>query len=592
MVSPRLAVALAILLVAGITLPIALHPKSPGAQGPATNNGWDRIDRLILSEASQSSRGGGYYYPIIPGSVVFLEKKAGVAEAAANYQVPGIAELDFASFIDGRVYVIEGYRLVFYNVSPSGGVARKEVNITGLARSLAPAAEVEVRIGNARGSAWIPPYVYPAGVIAGEDSVILLLRVTYSGVPPVGGDNGTVFYPDKVLVVVMDPGLRVRGHVLVDGYPIDARLSGDNLVLATWLPSMIHKAVPLVVHPSINLSIIDPGDVVVSGRPLGYVLAVSLNTTSMDYSAKAVLSDTGSLRLLLTRRGVLYLAMNVPGPEPSTRILALEASPSSVSLVGNTTLSGVVYSQWQLEPYGDYLVVVTGSGGRGSVSLYVLNATSLRIVSRLENISLPREEVHAVRIVGDKLFFVTFLHKDPLFAVSLRDPRSPVILGFLKAPGVDQYLHPLSGGLLLGVGREGSSLRISLYKLTDEGLIALDRYYLKDAYSPVLGAKGHLAFAYDDETGTVLLPVRLYTSYGPGGVAVFNITGERIEYKGLLAHSCADRVYVYHGVALTVHYWRAVYFYPLKAGSGGGGAPSCPGLMVWRLSSMESLWKG
>ncbi|MCE4619887.1 MAG: hypothetical protein F7C33_02565 [Desulfurococcales archaeon] len=90
-----------------------------------------------------------------------------------------------------------------------------------------------------------------------------------------------------------------------------------------------------------------------------------------------------------------------------------------------------------------------------------------------------------------------------------------------------------------------------------------------------------------------MLPVRLYYSFGPGGVAVFNVTGGSIEYRGLLGHGCADRVYVYHGLALTVHYWQTVYYYPLKAGSEvRGGASSCPGLMVWNLSSMEPLWKG
>ncbi|MCE4619886.1 MAG: beta-propeller domain-containing protein [Desulfurococcales archaeon] len=490
MVPSRLALVLAILIIVGISLSVALNHKSPETQSPTVTNGWDRIDHLILSEASKNGQRSGYYYPSMPGTIVFLDRKAVQPAATGNYQVAGVAELDFSSFINGRVYVIEGSKLVLYTVSTSGEVSKKEVNITSLSRRLAPAARIQVRIGGSTGSAIIPPSIYPAGVIAGEKSAILLVHVSYSGVPPVGGANGSVFYPDKVLVVVMDPGLRVVGHMMIDGYLIDARLNGDNLVLTTGLPSILRMPEPLVVHPSINLTSIDPGDVVVSGRPLGYVLVVSLNTTSMDYSAKAILSDTESLRLLLTKKGLLYLAMNSPGPRPSTRILALEASPSRVRLAGNTTLPGVIYSQWQLEPYGDYLVAVTGSGGRGRVSLYVLNATSLSVVSRLENISLPGEEVYAVRIVGDKLLFVTFLHKDPLYAVSLRDPRNPVILGFLKAPGVDQYLHPLDGGLILGVGREGSSLRVSLYKLTEKGLIVLDRYYMKYAYSPVLGPRG------------------------------------------------------------------------------------------------------
>ncbi|MDQ1697518.1 MAG: hypothetical protein QOJ03_2871 [Frankiaceae bacterium] len=83
-----------------------------------------------------------------------------------------------------------------------------------------------------------------------------------------------------------------------------------------------------------------------------------------------------------------------------------------------------------------------------------------------------RQEVKAVRFLGDAAYVVTFRTFDPLYVVDLRDPRRPVVSGRLEQPGFSEFLYPLPGDHLLGVGvalahNEASKLLVSTYDVSD-----------------------------------------------------------------------------------------------------------------------------
>lgn len=48
---------------------------------------------------------------------------------------------------------------------------------------------------------------------------------------------------------------------------------------------------------------------------------------------------------------------------------------------------------------------------------------------------------------------MTFRQVDPLHLVDLTDPERPKVRGELKVPGFSEYLHPIGGGHLLGIGQ-------------------------------------------------------------------------------------------------------------------------------------------
>jgi hypothetical protein len=69
-----------------------------------------------------------------------------------------------------------------------------------------------------------------------------------------------------------------------------------------------------------------------------------------------------------------------------------------------------------------------------------------------EPIGKPGDFIHGVRFMGERLYVVTYRKVDPLYAIDLRDPEAPRIVGQLQVPGFSDYLHPIGSGLLLGVG--------------------------------------------------------------------------------------------------------------------------------------------
>lgn len=157
----------------------------------------------------------------------------------------------------------------------------------------------------------------------------------------------------------------------------------------------------------------------------------------------------------------------------------------------------------------------------------------LKTVSFLPNaqrpqpLGLPQEQLYATRFAGERLYAITYgpLRQnvvDPVYVVDLSVATDPRIRGELVVPGFSEYLHPLAGGYLLGVGRHTTlqgadqGLKVSLYDVRDDALPreidsevlgwALSQSALEThhhAFSALLGADGSGVFAF---------PARLTTS--------------------------------------------------------------------------------
>ncbi len=149
-------------------------------------------------------------------------------------------------------------------------------------------------------------------------------------------------------------------------------------------------------------------------------------------------------------------------------------------------------------------------------------------------------------------YVVTFEQIDPLFAISFKDVANPVILSALKVTGYSDYLHPLPGGYLIGVGKDAVpasngdfawylGLKLSLFQVFDNGTSSqVSKYLIGDrgTDSPVLS--DHLAFTFDSTRNITVIPVMLaqvsgsqtynpnspppYGDYVWQGVYVFNVT--------------------------------------------------------------------
>jgi len=133
------------------------------------------------------------------------------------------------------------------------------------------------------------------------------------------------------------------------------------------------------------------------------------------------------------------------------------------------------------------------------------------------------ERIYSVRFMGDMGYVVTFRETDPLYTVDLSDPAAPKVAGELKIMGYSAYLHPLSDGLLLGVGQDATETgalkgsQVSVFDVSDpSNPKRVDQHTLsKESYSEV--EHNHHAFLYWGETGLALIPVVQYSWEGSGG---------------------------------------------------------------------------
>jgi len=180
-------------------------------------------------------------------------------------------------------------------------------------------------------------------------------------------------------------------------------------------------------------------------------------------------------------------------------------------------------------------LAVYPSEGEPQNSVYLLDAGG-RVVGALEGLA-PGERIYAARLVGETLYLVTFRQVDPLYAIDLSNPTQPRVLGFLKMPGFSEYLHPVDGGRLLGVGLYERGLKIALFDVSDPAQPReVSNITATNLYSPVF--HDHHAFAYIPSLRLALVPAAGY----PASFVLAVEVGDRLSLKAVV-NATADRAF-------------------------------------------------
>jgi hypothetical protein len=143
----------------------------------------------------------------------------------------------------------------------------------------------------------------------------------------------------------------------------------------------------------------------------------------------------------------------------TTQLHAFELDGDDASYVASGEVEGYVRDRWAMDAADGVLRVAVGpsseTGPFNSVVTLAERDGELVELGRVGRLGV-NEEIKSVRWFDDLAFVVTFRQIDPLYAIDLSDPARPRRLGELKIPGFSEYLHPLDGDLLLGVGTDAS----------------------------------------------------------------------------------------------------------------------------------------
>ncbi|MDH7517721.1 MAG: beta-propeller domain-containing protein [Candidatus Thermoplasmatota archaeon] len=232
-----------------------------------------------------------------------------------------------------------------------------------------------------------------------------------------------------------------------------------------------------------------------------------------------------------------------------TIIHRININDGEISYEAQGSVTGYVKDQFSLSEYNGFLRVSTTLSGSmlsyyiGSVepqnNVYVLDM-DLKLVGSLEEIALG-ETIYATRFVGDICYLVTFRQVDPFFVIDLSNTANPKVIGQLKIPGYSTYLHQYDDAHIIGVGRDGNNVKISLFDVSDmNNPVELSNYTIDNEdkeswwWTESSALYEHKAFLFDREKNLLVIPAG---SYSKQLAYVFDINlDDGITLKGTISH--------------------------------------------------------
>lgn len=265
------------------------------------------------------------------------------------------------------------------------------------------------------------------------------------------------------------------------------------------------------------------------------ITSINLSNSSAAATSKVVF---GNLSEIYLGEGDLYLASHLYSSRPwrcpvgaycimpyfqtqeNTLLHKFSMGKDTVTYKASTVLPGTPLNQYAMDAHNGYFRMVTKTWAPNQeTAVYVLDA-NLKKTGSITEIA-KGEDFKTARFVGDRLYLVTFQQIDPLFTISLADPKNPQILGELKIPGYSTYLHPYDENTLIGLGYgtktnqwggvQNSGLKVDLYDVSDIK-------NPKQKYTFDLGEQGSYSdalnnprlFVWKESSKQLFLPVTLY----------------------------------------------------------------------------------
>jgi uncharacterized secreted protein with C-terminal beta-propeller domain len=197
---------------------------------------------------------------------------------------------------------------------------------------------------------------------------------------------------------------------------------------------------------------------------------------------------------------------------------------------------GQLLNQFSMDEYQGHLrmAVTVGSTfgtAQSANDIYILDER-LNQIGAVVDLGLG-ERIYSARFIEDKGYLVTFRQIDPFFVINLADPHHPQLKGELKIPGYSSYLHPITKDKILGVGKEGSQVKISLFDVSSsDNPREVAKYTMEEYWSDIL--KTHHAFLLDEDHRIFFLP-------GSKGGYVFSYQNDQLELKRAVSDIAARR---------------------------------------------------
>ncbi|MGD6808839.1 MAG: beta-propeller domain-containing protein [Candidatus Bathyarchaeia archaeon] len=251
----------------------------------------------------------------------------------------------------------------------------------------------------------------------------------------------------------------------------------------------------------------------------------------------------------------------------STEIYRVAINGANLSFEAKGIVPGYILNQYSMDEYNNYFRVATTVSTGSWVNrdqhnnLYVLNM-NLEITGKVENLA-QGEQIYSARFAGDKAYLVTFKQVDPFFVLDLKDPTNPKVAGELKIPGYSSYLHPYNENYVIGLGKENSTVKLSLFDVTDmNNPTEIAKYVIGENadYAESTALYEPKAFLFDQQKQLLVIPVSItdysYTQPLPDSEPKTSNSSDISSDKDLIVPR------------MQISYWQGAYVFKLSPDNG------------------------
>jgi len=431
--------------------------------------------------------------------------------STTNIQVAGVDEADIVKTDGEYLYVVSGsyiYILRAYPANQAVLLSKIELDETYGAQIYVNENKLAV-IGNSY------PVLYTYAKSATEEGSLI---------PP-------YVYNDEMFVKVYDITNRAN-PVLSKTVIVNGTLSGSRMI-GDYVYAVVNQP---VTQPSSNetyLEVMLPtisGDYVKEVQPteihyidapdifyrLTTIVAVNIMNDAQEPTYEPFL--TGYSTTMYVSLNNMYLVVpntirwfileNGDEPREETLIYRIKLDQEKIVVMAEGAVSGYVLNQFSMDEYNSFFRIATTvwTNGDSTNSLFILDM-NLNVVGKLGDLA-KGESIYSTRFMGDRCYLVTFRQIDPFFVIDIANPTAPKVLGYLKIPGFSGYLHPYDENHIIGIGKQDSNVKLSLFDVTDvTAPTETAKYIVQAEYSDSPVLYDHKAFLFDKPKQLLALPV-------------------------------------------------------------------------------------
>jgi inhibitor of cysteine peptidase len=467
--------------------------------------------------------------------------------STTNIQVAGVDEADIVKTDGTYIYVASNAN---FNSASQNNVYIVKADPTD------PRVIAKIPLGNE---------TYVAGLFLSQDGNKLVVIGSQYQVYALGAPQPEIamIYPYyssvNTFITVYDVSEKampvLARNLTLSGSYFNSRMIGNYVYAVVSQPAYILQDAVLLpqVYEDAKASEIAPNRIYYANSVDSYytfTTFIGLNILDDEQQPTNMTVMMGGTSAMYVSTDNIYVTYSTWDDGQYTSIYRVSVNGGELTFEAKGSVPGYVLNQYSMDEYNGYFrVATTWQKTTQMNNVYVLDM-NMSEVGKLENLA-QGERIYSARFMGDKAYLVTFKQTDPFFVIDLHSPAEPKVAGELKIPGYSTYLHPFDEDHVIGLGMENSTVKLSLFDVTNVNApTEVAKYIVEGDWTDSEALYEPKAFLFDKAKELLVIPISV-SNYGVidqtgkdimqggfwQGAYVFNVTvADGFQLRGEIAH--------------------------------------------------------